>query len=79
MNKTIARLTFLVICLALLAYGIFIERHPVRSLDSDHTQNLKGPEFVQAATVDSFLLKDGQVFDIYSLSKSTANEKDCKT
>lgn len=79
MNKTIARLTFLLICLALLAYAIFVERHPVRSLDSDHTQYLKGPEFVQGATVDSYMLKDGQIFDIYSLSKSTANEKDCKT
>ncbi|MCY2952177.1 MAG: hypothetical protein NTU53_09400 [Planctomycetota bacterium] len=79
MNKTIYRVIFLVICILLLGYGLAFERHRVRALDTDQTQTLSGPVFIQGATVDSFMLKDGQVFDVYSLSKTMANEKDCKT
>ena len=79
MKKMVIRLTFLIICMLLLGDGLLFERHQVKALDSDQAKRVGGPSFVQGATVDSYMLLDGQVFDVYSLSKATANVKDCKT
>jgi len=77
--KFIARVLFLTACAVLLGYGMSMERHRMRKLDDPQMQILSGPQFVQGATVDSYMLKDGGLYDAYSLSKATANEKDCKT
>jgi hypothetical protein len=79
-SMRLTRLVFLIVCGALLATGISRERHSVHSLDTGEQRRVdNGPTFTQGATADSYMLRDARLYDIYSLSKSTANEKDCKT
>ena len=73
------RLLFLAACLILLALALRYERHTVHRFAEPDPQNLTGPAFVNGATVDSYLLRESQLFDVYSLSKATAGIKDCAT
>lgn len=75
----VLRLIFLLTCLALVGYGVRYERHAVQRFGEDEAAPLSGPGFVSGATVDSYLLRDSQLFDVYSLSKATAGIKDCAT
>ncbi len=79
MKTRIARVSFFIIAAGLLIYGIFLERHQVRSLSDDSAKAITGPGFTQAAITDDFMRRQENLYDVYSLSKSTATEKDCKT
>jgi len=76
------RLAFFIMCVALLLAALKYERHEVLPLSAwgkasgvrngtgsvtDGAKALSGLEFTQDATVDGFLLKDGVVYDVYSL------------
>lgn len=77
----ILRFVFLGIGVALLAIGLSIERHEVHSLNDDGSAPLEltGPRFVEGATTDTYMRRNGKLFDIYSLSPLEASERDCKT
>ena len=79
MNVKIYRCLFLVGCVGLLAYGVRWERHPIHSLGDGAAKPISGPAFVQGATVDNYMRQDSRLYDIYSLSKVSAGQKDCKT
>lgn len=75
----VPKLAFLIVCLLLLAYGLVLEHHEVRSFRDGPAEQVKGPAFVEGVTVDSFLRRDEWLYNIYSLSPLEASQKDCKT
>jgi hypothetical protein len=74
-----SKLLFLTGSLALLAYGLAFERHEIRSLADDSPQRITGPAFLQGATVDEYVRRNGRLYNVYSLSPLETNIKDCKT
>ncbi|MGE5609518.1 MAG: hypothetical protein ACM359_09715 [Bacillota bacterium] len=84
MRRPLLRVLFLLLCALLLIYGLRWEQHEVLPLAKDPAQplglqHITGPGFVQGATVDAYMRKDGQLYDVYSLSNGPLSEKDCKT
>ena len=77
----ILRLGLVLAGVALLAYGIFYVRYPVRSLASGEAVATSGLAFTEAATFDGVLRQpaDDQLYDALSLTPVAAQEKDCKT
>ncbi|MGD0094063.1 MAG: hypothetical protein ABSE73_29490 [Planctomycetota bacterium] len=73
------RLLFLAIGLAALLAGLFCERHEIQRLDGGAAATLGGATFVAGTAVDDFMLKDGALYKVNSLSPNAASAKDCKT
>lgn len=78
MNRAM-RILVVLIGLSLLTWGLWRERHPVWSFGQDEPKPTSGLKFVEGTTYDGFVLKDGRLYDAYSLSPGTAQQKDCKT
>jgi hypothetical protein len=73
------RILALILALALVAYGLFVERHQIHALTKDETTTIGGPAFIEGASVDGYLRRDGKLFDVYSLAPDQVELKDCKT
>ena len=70
----------LILVVAILgSYGLFRERHEIHPMREGDPKRIAGLRFVEGATVDSYIRRDGRLFDIYTLSQIEATEKDCKT
>jgi hypothetical protein len=73
------RAAFLIFCGCLLLLGLYSEHHTINRLDRAAPGDFNGLSFIQGATVDKFLLKDGLLFAVDSLSPEGNQAKDCKT
>jgi hypothetical protein len=73
------RVLFLAIPVLGLCHGLLWETHTVKRLDAGEAAVIKGPDFVAGAAVDDYLLKDGDLYGVASLSSEAASAKDCKT
>jgi hypothetical protein len=73
------KLAFLAGCLALLGYGLMLEKHEIRSLATEERRQVSAMTFVSGTTTDDFLRRDGGLYDVSSLLPSWASVKDCKT
>jgi len=75
------KIILLAVCVAAIAAAIFAERHTVLSLVPGKTESkqLSGPEYTETASVDGLMRKDGNVYDIYSLTPEVLQQKDCPT
>jgi hypothetical protein len=84
MRRPLLRVLFFLGCAAMLVYGIWYEGHAVYPLNQEQAaaegpRRISGAGFVEGATVDAYMRKEGQVYDVYSLSNAPVREKDCKT
>lgn len=73
------KLTLALAGLLLLAYAWLRESHQVRSLTGLEERRFTGGEFIEAASYDGLMNRDGQLFDTSSLTPKVLQEKDCKT
>jgi len=73
------RALFLSVCVAWLLLGLLWERHTINRLDGGEVTNVGGPGYVAGAAVDSFMLKDNELYSVSSLGPQGAGAKDCKT
>ena len=80
MKNKILRLILAVSCLALLLYAFMRESHKSYSLaDKEKSIKLNARAFTETTTFDGLMLKDGRLYDIYSLTPERLQEKDCAT
>ena len=77
--KKFSPLIFLLVCLSLLTVGMLRERHRVGSFKAVAATGVAGPEFVDGATWEKFVVKEGRLYDTTTLVPGKAQEKDCKT
>lgn len=75
----VLRLMLILAVAALAGYGLLRERHEIHPMREGEARSIAGYGFVEGATVDSYIRRDGRLFDIYTLSQIEATEKDCKT
>lgn len=73
------RALFLLVVFGWLVYGLVAEQHKVYRLDREESAPIRGYDFVNGATTDSYMLKDGKLYNTASLSPEGAQAKDCKT
>ena len=73
------RVSFLLVCVALVLFGLFVERHRILGLLGGEPQVVSGAALTERATYDAVMLRDGQLYDPYSLAPASADLKDCKT
>ena len=73
------RVLFLVLGLAGLLASLVLERHSIQRLDGGKAVRLDGVGFVAGAAVDNYLLRDGALYAVNSLSPNASSAKDCKT
>lgn len=64
---------------ALGGYGLIGERHAIYPMREGEAQRIRGHRFVEGTTVDSYIRRNGRLYDIYTLSQIESTEKDCKT
>ena len=71
----------LLACLILLLSALLAEKHRVFSLTPGNTQIkiIGGLEYTETASVDGLMRKDGNIYDIYSLTPEVLQQKDCPT
>jgi hypothetical protein len=80
MKNKIIRIVIAVFGLLLLTYAYFGESHTTFSLsNSSESMKLNGPAFTETTTFDGLMLKEGKIYDIYSLTPEVLQEKDCST
>ena len=77
--KNVSRFILLSLVAVLLGWGLYKESHSVAPLSHGPTTRISGPKFIEGTTTDAFMRKNGQMFDIFSLSPLEASERDCKT
>ncbi len=79
--KRYIKIILLVACLLVLLAAIFAERHKVLSLvpGKPDARQLNGLEFTETASYDGLTRKDGNIYDIYSLTPEVLQQKDCPT
>lgn len=73
------RLVAVAAALGLLAYGLMGERHQVESLTGGAASTVTGGGFIDAATWEGFMRRDGRIFAVGSLAPDAVQAKDCKT
>ncbi len=78
MNTPI-RLLLLAAAMVALVLAFLLERRTVCSLADGQEKNIGGAAFVEAASYDGLLRKDGKLFDNYSLTPPNLQAKDCAT
>jgi hypothetical protein len=64
---------------ALVGHGLLRERYEIHPMREGDSRLIRGYDFVEGASYDSYIRRDGLLFDIYSLSQIESTEKDCKT
>lgn len=71
----------LVVCLLILLSALLAERHKVLQLPPGDKQIkiINGLEYTATASVDGLMRKDGNIYDIYSLTPEVLQQKDCPT
>ena len=79
MSKKLLRAGFLIAALAVLFWGAFQELHRVWKLDNPVSKPVDARGFIEGATYEAFMLKDGRLHDAYGLAPESASIKDCKT
>jgi hypothetical protein len=93
MNRVVLRIIALVVVLAVLAYGLFVESHQIRGFLGKDSRSLPGMAlreapvtapwwpsgFCEGAAVDAFVLRDNGLYNVQTLSAGQASIKDCKT
>jgi hypothetical protein len=79
--KKYVSISLLFILFALLVFAIFKKKHAVYSLKDGNKSEKNGYEFTEETTYDGLMLrqKDGKVYDVYSLTPDSLQEKDCPT
>ncbi|HCE45875.1 MAG TPA: hypothetical protein DET40_20205 [Lentisphaeria bacterium] len=79
--KKYFKIILLAACLIVLLSAIFAERHRVFSLVPGKTEavQMNGLEYTETAAVDGLMRKDGNIYDIYSLTPEVLQQKDCPT
>ena len=74
------RLVFLAAALTLAAFGLFGEAHVVRALDGGaEPAVIGGADVTSRATHEGVMLKDGLLYDVFSLRPEAASDKTCRT
>jgi hypothetical protein len=67
----ILRLLLALLAVALVAYSLFVEAHPVRLKGYDREVVYSGPEFLAGASRDRFVRgEDGELYDRRSLARA---------
>ena len=71
----------LLACLLVLLTALLAEKHKVLSLSPGNMQIkiIDGLKYTETASVDGFMRKDGNIYDIYSLTPEVLQQKDCPT
>ena len=64
---------------ALGGYGLLRERHEIHPMREGPAAQVKGWQFVEGATADSYIRRGGRLYDTYTLSQIESTERDCKT
>lgn len=75
------KLILLATCLLILLTALLAEKHKVLSLTPGDKQVkvIGGLEYTETASVDGLMRKDGNIYDIYSLTPEVLQQKDCPT
>jgi hypothetical protein len=73
------RVVFLLACAGLVLFGLFLERHRVLGLLGGEPQVVGGAGLTERAAYDGIMLRDGRLYDPYSLAPASADLRDCKT
>jgi hypothetical protein len=60
-------------------YGLIFEKHELFSLADNGSKKINGLNLVEQSTFDGIVLKNGKLFDAYSLPSAINTPKDCKT
>ncbi len=81
MKKTHKIIFFLGLTLAMLCLALFLGGRKVYSMvpDSPAEKVYGEAEYTEGASFDAFLLKDGKLYDVYSLTPELLRQKDCPT
>jgi hypothetical protein len=81
MKRTGRIIFFLVLTLATLSLAFLVGGKRVLSLvPGSSSEKIFGEaEYTEGASFDAFLLKDGRLYDVYSLTPESLQEKDCPT
>ncbi len=81
MKKTHKVIYFLGLTLAMLCLALFLGGRKVYSMvpDSSSEKVYGEAEYTEGASFDAFLLKDGKLYDVYSLTPEILRQKDCPT
>ena len=80
MRGKIIRILMAVLVLGLLAYAFSRESHTIHSLsEPSRSTRVDGVQFTEIATYDGLMLKDGELYDIHSLTPEILQVKDCAT
>ena len=80
MRNGLIRIAIAILAFILLGYAWLRESHTVFSLSTpSRSKRLDGLEFTETTTFDGLMLKDGKLYDIYSLTPEVLQEKDCST
>lgn len=66
-----ARILFLLLCIAAGIFSFSTEKHEVYSLSGPEPRQMSGLQFTEAASFDGVMLRDGRLYDIYSLTGMT--------
>jgi hypothetical protein len=75
------RFILLLACLIVLLAAIFAEKHRVFPLTpgDKRVKIIDGLKYTETASVDGLMRKDGNIYDIYSLTPEVLQQKDCPT
>ena len=81
MKKKILKILVLIIVLSVLVYACFLVKYNIYSLANPEKAETVGSfEFTKLASRDGVILRDGRLFDIYSLAGDAGEiEKACPT
>ena len=80
MKIKIIRIFLIILSVLLLGYALIRESHRIYSLaEPDEYHDASGDEFTEITTFDGVMLRDGKLYDIYSLTPEMLQEKDCST
>jgi hypothetical protein len=79
--RVLLRWAILVVAVAGLVYGFLMERRTIMRVSAEPQveREVNALEFIEDATVDGYIRRDGQLADLYSLKPAFAQVKDCAT
>ena len=75
--RAVLRLVMVIATFGMIVYGITIERHDVKSFVTGESEIVNGLEFTKDATVDRYILHDGELYDGHGLAPEPV--KECPT